>query len=375
MISLPQVYRHISNLPGWRSNRKIIVFESDDWGSIRMPSITSFNVLKKAGLNLKGQDALRYNFNDSLATSTDLELLFDVLAGFKDKNGNPSVFTPVSIVANPNFEKIKNSGFKNYYYESLIETLRRYPGCENSYQLWLEGIRNKVFIPQMHGREHLNITAWLNALQKGEPQTRMAFDAGLWGFVPDQQALPGVDFQAAFLLSDPTEIELHKTVIKEGLDLFEKLFGYRAVYFVPPNGPFNNSLNSTLVENGVKFRSAAKIQHEPLGYGKTKRSFHWLGQKEKHGITYISRNCFFEPSQPGKDNVKSCLGEIEIAFRMHKPAIISSHRVNYIGALNPKNRETGLRQLKSLLSEITKKWPDVEFLSTDKLGQLILGEK
>lgn len=28
----------LKHLPGWKTNRKIVVFESDDWGSIRMPS-------------------------------------------------------------------------------------------------------------------------------------------------------------------------------------------------------------------------------------------------------------------------------------------------------------------------------------------------
>lgn len=366
-----KIFRHLSNLPGWRTNRKIVVFESDDWGSLRMPSLSAFKKLEKDGLNLRSLDAERYNLNDTLASSKDLVLLFEVLASFKDKNGNPAVFTPVSIVANPDFQKIKNSGFMNYYYEPFTETLGKFPGCENSYSLWLDGIRNKVFIPQMHGREHLNVPAWLNALKKGEPQTKLAFDEGMWGFVPDQQALPGIDFQAAFLLSDPAEIEYQKQVISEGLDLFEKLFGYRATYFVPPNGPFNNSLNQTLTKNGIKFRSAAKIQQETLGHGKFRKSYHWLGQMEKHGITYISRNCFFEPGHQGKDWVNSCLNEMSIAFRMRKPAVISTHRVNYIGALNPKNREEGLTKLQILLKEITRRWPDVEFMGTGTLGELI----
>mgnify|MGYP000999890125 CR=1 FL=1 len=28
----------IINIPGWRTNRKIVVIESDDWGSVRMRS-------------------------------------------------------------------------------------------------------------------------------------------------------------------------------------------------------------------------------------------------------------------------------------------------------------------------------------------------
>ncbi len=365
------LFRHLANLPGWRTHRKLVVIESDDWGSLRMPSLDAFHRLEKAGLDLRSWDAERYNLNDSLESSKDLELLFEVLSGVKDKNGNYAVFTPITIVANPDFEKIKQSDFKEYFCEPFTETLKKYPGCENAFALWQEGIQRKIFIPQMHGREHLNVTAWMSALQKGEKQTLLAFHEGLWGFVPDQQALPGIDYQAAFLLNDPSELEYHKTVIKEGLDIFEQLFGCRAVYFVPPNGPFNNRLNAALAENGVRYRSVAKMQRESAGNGKFKRSFHWLGQKEKHGITYISRNCFFEPNQPGKDWVNSCLGEMEIAFRMKKPAVISSHRVNYVGTLNPKNREEGLRQLRVLLSRIMKKWPDAEFMTTAQLGVLM----
>ena len=55
------------------------------------------------------------------------------------------------------------------------------------------------------------------------------------------------------------------------------------------------------------------------------------------------------------------------AFRMHKPAHISSHRVNYSGHIDAQNRNIGLKKLKILLSEITRKWPDVEFISGQEL--------
>ena len=365
------VARHLTNLPGWRTNRKIVVIESDDWGSLRMPSLKAFQKLERFGLDLRSWDAERYNLNDSLGSRKDLELLFEVLSGVKGKEGNHAVFTPISIVANPDFERIKQADYREYFFEPFTVTLQKHPGCENAFELWLEGIQKRVFVPQMHGREHLNVTAWMTALQKREKQTLLAFHEGLWGFVPDQQQLPGIDFQAAFLLNDPNELEYHKTIIKEGLGLFEQLFGYRAVYFVPPNGPFNNKLNATLAENGVRYRSVAMIQRESLGMGKFKRSFHWLGQKEKFGITYIIRNCFFEPNQPGKDWVDTCLNQMEIAFRMKKPAVISSHRANYVGTLNPQNREKGLRQLRVLLSRIIKKWPDAEFMTTAQLGVLM----
>jgi hypothetical protein len=366
---LSYAWQNLSNAPGRWIKRKIVVIESDDWGSIRMPSLKSFERLEKLGLNLRSADAERYNLNDSLATSHDLECLFEVLSSIKDINGNNAVFTPVCIVANPDFQRIKDSGYDKYYYEPFTTTLKRYPGCEKSFDLWKEGIEKKLFVPQMHGREHLNVTAWMCDLKRGETNTLLAFEEEMWGFVPTNYPL--VDYQAAFQLANPTELDYHRNVIQEGLQLFNELFGYKPEYFVPPNGPFNNSLNSTLIENNIKYRCASKIQNETLGLNKTRRVLHYLGQKDRYGIRYITRNCFFEPSQPGKDWINNCLKDIKIAFRWHKPAIISSHRVNYIGALNPANRDKGLKQLKELLMAIVKNWPDTIFLTTSELGKFL----
>jgi hypothetical protein len=367
--SLHNLARNISNLPGWKTSSKFVVIESDDWGSTRMPSLSAFQKLEILGLDLRSADAERYNQNDTLETRLDLENLFEVLAEFKDSLGNSPIFTAVTIVANADFKRIRESGFHDYFYEPFTETLQRFTGDGKTFELRKEGIEKRLFVPQLHGREHLNVAAWMKDLKIGDNQARLAFNEGVTGFVPPEY--PEVDYQAAFLLNNPLEMEYHEVVIKEGLDLFEKLFGFKAEYFVPPNGPFNNNLNKVLYENGIKYRSASKIQHEPLGNGKYRKVLHWLGQKEINGIRYITRNCFFEPSQQGKDWVDSCLNDIKIAFKWHKPSIISTHRVNYIGSLNPSNRDNGLRQLSKLLQEIIRNWPDVKFLTTPQLGALI----
>jgi hypothetical protein len=374
MIYKEYALRNLSNIPGWRTNRKIVIFESDDWGSIRMPSLSAFEKLERSGLDLRSWDAERYNLNDSLATSSDLEKLFEILSEHKNKHGIIPFFTAVCVVANPDFEKIRESDFEEYYYEPFTETQKRYPGCEGSFNLWKEGIEKRLFIPQFHGREHLNVASWMRALKSRDKNTHLAFNEGLWGFVPDQELLTGIDFQAAFLLGNTDELEYHKRILTDGLDLFEKLFGYRAEYFVPPNGPFNNTLNKILFENGIKYRPASKIQNEPLGNDKIRKVIHWLGEKDKSGIRYITRNCFFEPNISGKDWVDSCLNDIKTAFRWYKPAIISSHRVNYVGALNPCNRDNGLSQLNRLLHAILKNWPNVEFMTTTELGELIVSK-
>jgi len=365
-----RVLPHLSNLPGWRTNRKIVVFESDDWGSIRMPSKQAFDKLSNTGIDLTSGDAIRYNANDTLASKDDLSALFEVLHSTKDKIGKPAVFTPISLVANPDFEKIKASGFQQYFYEPFTETLKRYKR-EDALELWQEGINNRLFVPEFHGREHLNVQVWMRRLQKKDPHTLAAFEQGMWGFINSDS----ITYQAAFDLEYPEDIEYQKSVIKEGLELFEKLHGYKATFFVPPNGPFNSQLEEFSFKGGVKYLSTSKIHPEPQGNNQFKKKFYWLGKKNNHGQRYITRNAFFEPSQPGKDWVDSCLNDISLAFRYHKPATVSTHRVNYIGSLNPTNRDLGLTQLSQLLKEITKRWPDVEFMTSAELGYLIASSR
>lgn len=363
--------RNLSNMPGWRTQRHLVVFESDDWGSIRMPSNEVYNNLLKAGIDLVSDEGFRFNKYDSLATTEDLVSLFDVLSSFKDSNGRPAVLTTVTVVANPDFDKILESNFTRYFFEPFTETLTRYPGCENSFRLWNEGIENRLFMPQFHGREHLNVKVWMNALMARHEKAMHAFNNRMWGISIVNDPEIKVEFQAAFDFINPDDLEYHKEVILSGLNLFEKLFGYRATHFVPPNGPFSSKLEPLCRAEGIKYLSASKIQIEPLGYGKIRRRLHWLGQETNSGLTILTRNCIFEPGHPGRDWVDNCLNDIKIAFRWHKPAVISSHRVNYIGRLYGNNRDNNLKQLRLLLANIMKIWPDVEFLTSVELGELI----
>ena len=366
------VNKYLSNIPGWRTRKKFVIIESDDWGSIRMPTRMVYNNLIKAGINLDDDDGRRFNKYDTLATSADLSMLFDVLCSVKDSTNRTAVITPVSVVANPDFNKIAESGFNEYHYESFTKTLLRYPGCKDSFNIWKEGIQKRLFVPQFHGREHLNVQSWLKALRTENKKVMVAYQNQMWGISTANDPEIKLELQAAFDFHDPEDLHYQEGVITSGLDLFEDLFGFRASYFVPPNGPFSTQLEKVCRQKGIKFIAVSKIQQEPIGEGKFKKNLHWLGQSNKSGILYLTRNCHFEPSQEGRDWVDSCLRDIRIAFNLFKPAVVSSHRVNYIGALCEHNRSNGLKQLRALLNAIMKKWPDTEFITSSELGNLIL---
>jgi len=365
------INRYINNFPSWNTKRKLVVIESDDWGSIRMPSRRIYNYLIKAGLDLNYGDGLRYSMYDTLASSSDIELLFATLDSYKDFRNVSPIFTAICVVANPDFNKIRCSEFEKYFYEPMNLTLRRYTGSDDTFNLWHEGISRRIFIPQFHGREHLNISLWLKALRSKHKETLLAFNEGLWSFMPKENILNGLEYEASFQLTDISDIDLHKDIIRDGLSLFEKLFGYRAVYFVPPNGHINNKLHPVCFENGIRFRSSSRVQRESIGNGQIKRRLCWLGKKESNGLRYITRNCFFEPSDRKKDWIDICLWNMKKAFQKYQPAIISSHRVNYIGTHDIANRDNGLKSLNQLLKSIIKYWPDAEFISTEQLGALM----
>lgn len=369
---LNKIHRHLANLPGWCTDRKIVVIESDDWGSIGVSDLAILERFRQKGIVPIDEDEARYIQNDTLASEDDLSRLFEVLQQVKDIHGNTAVFTAVAVVANPNFEKIKADDFQNYYYEPFTTSLERFgTGHNRSFELWKEGIQTGLFVPEFHGREHLNVSSWMRALKLGKTDTHWAFEQAFYG-ITDRKPINHVAYRAAFDIDEPTELTYLNEVISSGLNLFQQLFGYSASFFVPPNGPFNNTLEASLQKKGICYIGTSKIQREPIGSNQYKKHLHYIGQSNKYKQIYLTRNCFFEPNSNLKKNwVASCLDDVSIAFQWKKPAVVSSHRCNYIGYLYPENQKKGLQQLTTLLQQIKKRWPKVEFMTSTQLGDLI----
>ena len=80
----------------------------------------------------------------------------------------------------------------------------------------------------------------------------------------------------------------------------------------------------------------------------------------------------FEPFlDASRDWVASAMHEIKAAFFWRTPAIVSTHRVNYVGSMDINHRDRNLKLLDSLLHNIRETWPDVEFVASDELLSII----
>lgn len=353
----------IINSFGIKTTRKIIVFLVDDYGTIRIASNQALQQLEKIEPSISDN---RFNKYDALASAEDLSSLFEVLTSVKDKNGNSAVFTPLTVVANPDFNLIEQNNFSEYSYETFFDTLKRTESYNSVIALWQEGIENNIFVPEFHGREHLNVRFWMEFLQKKDKNIVEAFKLNSIGVSPSQKSKK--DYMAAFDIQDKNHLEEVIEIAAEGLQIFQDLFGYKSLLFTPSSLIHNNGMHQSLRDNSIELIDMARQRIEPNIDGNFKKRFHYMGQKNNFGQRYITRNVMFEPNKDDKDSVAQALEDIAVAFKYKKPAIISSHRVNFVGGKSESNRTQGLNDLKNLLEGIINKWPEVEFMTIRDLN-------
>jgi hypothetical protein len=375
MRSLKDIIRkNISNIPGWRTRRKILVIESDDWGSVRIKDKQAYEALKQQGMEV---DRKRYDQVDTLESNDDLELLFYLLKSFKDKNGHAAKFTPMCLVGNPDFDKIKASNYQKYHFEPLDETISEFQQSDQILSLWREGFKYNIFVPELHGREHVNVRRYLDILQNNEAKEGLRFALNYHSLGPSSyngKTYPNY-LGALFPITKEEIQELKEHLLQAG-ELFEQFTGYNPRVFMAPNAEEPKELEETLKQIGVQYLTRAKRRIYPMGDGVFGKEWNFVGKVNECGQLILNRNAFFEPCQ--KDEGKtldSCLKEIDLAFRWGKPAVVSSHRVNYVGSISEDNRKEGLSALRALLKTVLNKWPDVEFMTSFELGETIRKDK
>jgi hypothetical protein len=354
---------------GWRCRRPVVVIESDDWGSLRTSSREAYDRLVALGYPMERSP---YGL-DALETDEDLDRLFEVLDSVKDSRGRPACMTANMVTANPDFAKIREADFSEYFYEPATVTLARSPDRQGVSRRQAEGLKRRLFVPQLHGREHIRWWEWLEALRAGSAEARTTFEMGMCG-VPLAASREGRGFFAP-PYQDAETLSRHGvdvgTLVREGVELFEKQFGYRPLSTMVPGYLWTDAVEHHWADAGIRYIQGGLFQLVPTPGGQKKRR-HLLGEQGAAGGLYLVRNVGFEPGEGrGVDWLARAAARADRALRFHKPAIIETHRMNFVGSIDPANRDRGLGLLAQLLRGLVDRRPDLVFLSSPELGYLV----
>ena len=152
---------------------RVLVMESDDYGapsaSPRMVNEIIARWSTQHG-SIPAEYISQMKWLQNTALNPDnLERLYEVLERHTGAHGRHPAFTANVILSAPDFSKIEEGGFKNYFYIAHDKS-------EPIVQKWREGIRRGVFYPQLHRREHFAYRRWLQDLRNGRPAVLRLFN-------------------------------------------------------------------------------------------------------------------------------------------------------------------------------------------------------
>ena len=240
---------YINKRRGWTTDRKIIVIESDDWGSIRMPSREVYERSLKEGYRV---DLNPYEKYDSLESEEDLTCLFETLSKFKDINGNHPQITANSLVANPDFDKIRDSNNTGYHFETVDKTFASYPKHSKSSDLWYEGEESGVFYLQYHGREHFNSAMFMNALKNKKEEAFWIIENRMAGSITKNGDNKN-KYVAASNFGSEKELNEGINNIKEGLKIYKTLHKKESKSYIATNYIWPTEFEEILSGEGVEY--------------------------------------------------------------------------------------------------------------------------
>lgn len=349
---------------GLKTKRKIVVIESDDWGSLRMPNKNVYNSVIGKGIHL---DRCPYSKYDTLETEEDLVALYEVFNRINKKFNKTPIITTNFLAANPDFEKIKENKFLSYEYENIAITYNKNKNSQSIKYILREGFNNQYIRPQFHGREHLNVKMWMKLLNENKA-VKTAFDYNIFALSFNNTDTIKMPYLASFMKLEYNDD--FSDIISSGIKEFKEFFGFYPQSFIAPVYVWDQNVEKVISEyefnsiQGLFYRKNFNNYLDPKPK-KIRRNFK---KNSDFGQIQLVRNCFFEPSTSSHlDWVDECLKDVEVAFNWNRPAIICSHRLNFVGGMDEMNRNKNLKEFEKLISNIIKKWPDVVFVSSDEI--------
>jgi hypothetical protein len=321
---------------------RAVVLESDDWGLCAwVPDDRAFRALATLPA-FRTEAGLRYG-RSTLETADDVRLLAAELIEWRGGDGFPPVWQANTIVANPDYARMRPPLFE---FEEL--PLCVHPDLPSRWArpgLW-DALRRAegdgVWWAELHGLHHLPEAAWLGALRRGESDARRACE----------QSSPigrAVEASGEYDASEPRALRARN--VRRAVQAFRTLFGRAPTSFCPPDYRFDDWFEGEAASIGL---TTIQGKAEQAGRGWAPLRRRWFGLRFPHhdGIRFhMPPRIAFEPegmAQPKTPRgIEAAMRGIHAAWARGRPAIVSTHRMNYAHMLPAHNRASreALREL------------------------------
>lgn len=368
---------------------KIIVFESDDWGMCSW-----FPKREIMGLLLAGKEIFKKEgnseewyldyINSTLERPYDLDRLFTILLKHKGGDRRNVIFQANYIMASPDYEKIKQFNY-TVYKDLVIPNVPK--GWERGDFVAKAklGVELGVWRPEYHGNSHLNELMWINLLSSKEKLTCQSFEA---------EVFQTFNHEISAEYDEKLSIKQQAKNISAGVERFKNLFGYFPFSSIAPSYVWQGETEKILSKKGIKVIQAKNYQQirRNLATKVTDKVINYLGKKSSdkpwqikmgdynmgYDLVYLNRNVDFEPrgkaDSESKKGAKGAYTNIVSAWDRNEPAIINTHRINYV-SLDEESMSENMKQLDRLLEMIEREHPEAIYLTDWEVAQLYRGGK
>ena len=325
---------------------RAVVLESDDWGLCAwVPDDRAHRALAHQPA-FRTAAGLRYG-RSTLESAGDVGALAAELLEWRGGDGFPPVWQTNTVVANPDYGRMRPPLFE--FEELPLAYLPELPARWARPGLW-DAVRKAegegVWWAELHGLHHLPEAAWLAALRRGEDDARRALEQGS----PIARAVEaGGEYDAA----EPRELRARN--VRKAVRAFRLLFGRAPTSFCPPDYRFDDWFEREATSLGlITWQGKA----EQAGYPLSPLRRRWLGLRFPHhegGRFHLPPRIAFEPegaaAAPGARGLEAAHRGALDAWRQGRPAIVSSHRMNY-AHLDPAWSRESRRALRELLQRL-----------------------
>lgn len=330
-------------LVDWSSVRALAI-QSDDWGLRGFvpdaESLTDFDTERLGGTRFPP-----VYWRSTLEDSVDVAQLASMLLSHEGRDNLPAVFQPNMILSGQSVASPPARASDPAAWEPDPRYQRRGLG-----QAVADAMAAGVWHPEFHGLHHYDPQGRVLALAEADDEVHRALERGILAF-------PGS--HSAFELGPRRSLD----DVREswaGIDRrFAEVYGYSMTSVIAGDYVWESRHEVLFRELGLRAVQAKSHQHRrdfqgPALWKRVRMAFDRSWDRlTVRDLVYLNRTALLETAQ-SDDPVahrQRCLEDIRASWRRGEPAVVETHRVNYVLTDTIAARE-GRNHLNRLLGDI-----------------------